>query len=96
MPGKGWSTPFDDPIVLPDGRKLVTLKDAADYITKLPKAEHDREHWRLAVRLLLDAADHGGIVMMARIAVQRALNHGKQAPEPEPRKKRAKAYRIVK
>jgi hypothetical protein len=26
---------------LPNGRKLVTLKDAGAYITKLPKAEHD-------------------------------------------------------
>jgi hypothetical protein len=26
---------------LPDGRKLLTLKDAADYITKLPKKESD-------------------------------------------------------
>jgi hypothetical protein len=32
-----WSTEFDDPIVLPDGRQLLTLKDAADYITELPK-----------------------------------------------------------
>ena len=32
--------PFEDPIPLPDGRQLLTLKDAADYITKLPKAEH--------------------------------------------------------
>lgn len=49
----------------------------------------------VAVRLLLDAADHGGIVMMARIAMQQALNQGKPALEPKPRKKRAKAYRIV-
>jgi hypothetical protein len=27
--GVPWSTPFDDPIVLPNGRKLITLKDAA-------------------------------------------------------------------
>ena len=33
--------PFEDPIILPDGRKLLTLKDAADYITKLPKKESD-------------------------------------------------------
>ena len=32
---------FFDPIVLPDGRKLMTLRDAAEYITALPKAEHD-------------------------------------------------------
>jgi hypothetical protein len=36
-----WDQRFFDPIVL-SGRKLrVTLRDAAQYITKLPKAEHD-------------------------------------------------------
>jgi hypothetical protein len=33
-----WSREFEDPIVLADGRKLVTLREAATYITKLPKA----------------------------------------------------------
>jgi len=37
----GWSRRFDDAIVLPDGRKLVTLLDAATYATKLPKKEAD-------------------------------------------------------
>jgi hypothetical protein len=32
-----WSREFEDPISLPGGRKLVTLRDAADYITCLPK-----------------------------------------------------------
>jgi len=35
--------PFDDPVLLPVGRKLVTLRDAADYIMKLPKAEQNLE-----------------------------------------------------
>jgi hypothetical protein len=30
---------------LPDGRKLVTLKDAADYVTKLPKKESELPEW---------------------------------------------------
>lgn len=30
---------FDEPIVLPDGSKLVTLLDAGDYIIALPKKE---------------------------------------------------------
>jgi hypothetical protein len=34
MPNKGWQRKFDDPIPLPGGRKLVTLRDAGDYITK--------------------------------------------------------------
>jgi hypothetical protein len=28
---------------LPRGRQLITLKDAADYITRAPKSEHDTE-----------------------------------------------------
>jgi hypothetical protein len=43
---KGWKRKFDDPIVLPDGRKLVTLEDAGNYITKLPKAEHSSPEGR--------------------------------------------------
>jgi hypothetical protein len=35
------SASFEDPIPLPGGRKLVTLRDAADYITGLPKKESD-------------------------------------------------------
>jgi hypothetical protein len=30
--------PFDDPIPFPRGRQLVTLQDAGNYITKLPRA----------------------------------------------------------
>jgi hypothetical protein len=34
---KGWQRKFEDPVPLSGGRKLVTLRDAADYITCLPK-----------------------------------------------------------
>jgi hypothetical protein len=43
MAAKGWQKRFEDPIELPRGRQLVTLKDAADYIMKLPKAEQKLE-----------------------------------------------------
>ena len=37
-----WSRAFEDPIALPDGRKLVTLLDAGEYIhacrARKPKA----------------------------------------------------------
>jgi len=36
---RGWKRRFDDPIPLPRGRQLVTLEDAGNYITKLPKKE---------------------------------------------------------
>jgi hypothetical protein len=69
-----WSTRFDDPIVLPDGRKLVTLQDAGTYITKLPKAEHEALEWQAAMEALILVATHGGPTMFARIGVMQALN----------------------
>ena len=36
---KRWGRPFEEPIDLP-GRKLVTLRDAGEYIARLPKKEH--------------------------------------------------------
>jgi hypothetical protein len=40
-----WDQRVFEPIMLPGGRKLATLRDAALYITKLPKAEHDANEW---------------------------------------------------
>ena len=69
-----WQRPFDDPIPLPRGRQLVTLRDAAEFITKLPKAEHDAPEWQAAMEALLLVADLGGPTMFAQIGVMRALN----------------------
>jgi hypothetical protein len=85
-----WFKRFYDPIILPDGRKLLTLRDAAEYITALPKAEHDAADWQVAMEVL---AERNGPEMLARIAVMRALN--RHNPNPTPRTKRAKAYRVV-
>ena len=43
-----WFTRFVDPIVVPDGRELLTLRDAAEYITAVPKAEHEAADWQVA------------------------------------------------
>jgi hypothetical protein len=48
-----WFHRFDDPIPLPRGRALITLKEAAEYIQKLPKAEQQLEEWQAAVEALL-------------------------------------------
>ncbi|TQF29155.1 hypothetical protein [Bradyrhizobium sp. UNPA324] len=89
-----WQRAFDDPIPLPGGRKLITLRDAATYITKLPKQEHDAPEWQAAIEALMLVVDLGGPTMFARIAVVRALNRHHK-PSERPRKKRAKTYRIV-
>ena len=86
-----WSAQFFEPIVLPDGRKLVTLHDAATYITNFPKAEHDAAEWQTAMKTLLLVAERDGPEMMARIGMMRALHRHRAAP----RRKRAKAYRVI-
>ena len=63
---KGWRRKFEDPIELLDGRQLVTLHDAANYITKLPKAEYGASEWQTATKALLLVAEHGGPTMLAR------------------------------
>jgi hypothetical protein len=70
----GWSREFYEPIPLPKGRQLVTLKDAATYITKLPEAEHTEPEWQAAIEALMLVATLGGPTMFARIGVMRALN----------------------
>ena len=71
---RGWKRAFEDPIPLPRGRQLVTLKDAADYITRLPKTEHETPEWQAATEALIMAAEGRGPLMHARIGVMRALN----------------------
>ena len=53
---------------------MVTLRDAATYITKLPKAEHDADEWQAAMQALLLVAEHDGPPMFARIGIMRAIN----------------------
>ena len=68
---RGWSREFDDPIVLPEGEKLRTLRDAATYVTGLPKKEAALPEWQAAIEALTLVADRGG---PTRIGVMRALN----------------------
>ena len=35
MTERGWKRRFDEPIPLPRGRQILTLRDAGNYITKL-------------------------------------------------------------
>jgi hypothetical protein len=74
MADRGWKRAFEDPIPLPRGRQLVTLQDAATYITKLPKAEPEAPEWQAAMECLILVAEKNGPTIMARIGVMRALN----------------------
>jgi hypothetical protein len=49
MPENGWGRSFDVPIALPDGRRRIVLRDAADYITALPEKEAALPEWQTAI-----------------------------------------------
>ena len=56
-----WSLRFAEPIVLPDGRKLATLRDAVRHLAKIiPEAERDMLEVLTASDLLTQAAEHNG------------------------------------
>ena len=91
-----WSARFEDPIPLPAGKPLITLKDAADYIERMAKADQDAPHWQTAIETLINAAEiGGGWLYLARIAMLQALHHGRPKPEPASRKKHAKRFKII-
>jgi hypothetical protein len=64
---------------LPDGRTLITLRDAASYIMGLPP----KEEWQATAEALLLVVELGGPTMFARIG-----RHAGLEPRPRPRVQR--------
>jgi hypothetical protein len=64
-----WKWTFDDLIPLPRGCQLVTMQDAGNYITNLPKAEQESPEWQAAMQALILVTTHGGLTVFARIGV---------------------------
>jgi hypothetical protein len=73
----------------------VTRRDAAHYVMKLPNAEQQATPWQTAAEVLMLIGEHGGDPMMAHIAMMRALHRYEPKAAPVPRRKRAKADRII-
>lgn len=90
-----WSNASDDPIVLDDRKQLVTLRDAALFIQRLPKSEQQKLHWQLAVETLINTAEGHDLMFHANIAFRKALYHDKPAPPTTPRRKPAKKFNIL-
>jgi hypothetical protein len=67
-----WDRPFDQPVPLPKGPPARTLRDAADYIRRIPKIKRSRLEWRLVVHLLIEAAEDRAPLMFARMGIVRA------------------------
>jgi len=62
-----WSRRFDEPIELPDGRKLRTLKEAIAWLAKeIPKSEHAMPKVQTAARMVTEAAENNGPMISRR------------------------------
>jgi len=70
-----WSRRFDEPIILPNGKKLLTLKGAIAWLAKeIPKAEHEMKQVQAAAHCVTEAAENHGPMMFVRIGMMQALN----------------------
>jgi hypothetical protein len=68
---------------LPTDPPARTLRDAANYIKKLPQPERDTPEWRMAIQMLIDAAEDRGPMLFAKMGIHRALNrHVKRVFNP--------------
>jgi hypothetical protein len=66
-----WSLRFAEPIVLADGVKLATLRQAVSHLVKtVPPAEPGSPAVLTAAELLTNAAEHGEPIDFARIATR--------------------------
>ena len=77
-----WDRPFAQPVPLPKGPPAQTLRDAADYIRTLPQPERECQEWRLAIQMLIDAAEDRGPMLFARMGIVRAIE-GKVDDRPD-------------
>lgn len=66
-----WSRRFDEPIELPDGTTLRTLRDAIQYLAKtVPKAERNHPAVLVASDHLTRSAEQGYPLFFARATLQ--------------------------
>jgi hypothetical protein len=68
-----WSRPLSEPIVLKDGREIVTLNDARAVMRSLPAQNRNNGVWLYTGGLLLEAATSDGPVGETIANLRRAL-----------------------
>ena len=78
-----WDSRFEEPIVLPYGIRLASLRAAIIHlVVTVPSAE--RSMPAVLTAALRNAAEHGGSIELARIATLQAINrHAERAVNPD-------------
>jgi hypothetical protein len=67
----------------------------AAILLPFPKAVHDLPEWQAAMEALIPVAERGCPTMFARIGIVRAMNSGRVPPDARSRRKKPRAYRVV-
>jgi hypothetical protein len=62
-----WEQPFFDPIVLPDGQELRTLRERPATTSRSFPRPQGRPEWQAAARAVLLVVECNGDTMLARI-----------------------------
>jgi hypothetical protein len=83
----GWSRRFDEPIRLPGGGRLFTLKGAIAWLAKeVPQAEHKMKEIQTAAHCVTEAAENGGPMQFAKIGMMQAINRHRNVRPPPMRR----------
>ncbi len=70
-----WDSRFPEPIELPCGVRLASLRDAIIHLVKtVPSSERSTPVILTAAEMITSAAERGGPIEFARVATLRALN----------------------
>jgi len=70
-----WDSRFPEPIELPDGVQLASLREAIVHLVNtVPSSERATPVILTAAKLITSAAERGGPIEFARIATLRAFN----------------------
>lgn len=73
-----WDAKLIQPVVTPNGQKLVTLMDAYKHILTLSNAEQRSELIQGAAKALIMAAEHRGPMLTAQSGAAHAVHGPKQ------------------
>ena len=65
-----WSRKFEEPITLPDGRNLIRLRDAANYIIDLPPETFSMPNWQHAMAALSQVTERSPTTLARRAFLQ--------------------------
>jgi len=68
-----WSGVVEEPIELPDGRKLKTSLKPCSWLAKeVRKSEHKMDKVQAAAHMVTRAAEHGGPMIFAQMGMMQA------------------------